>query len=65
MSRVIGILFALAVLIGAIFAFSPRPAPVFHATGLRIDTVLLLDAARSGKRLVMAGERGRIFLSDD
>ncbi len=65
MSRLIGILFSLAVLAGAIFAFLPRPTPVFPATGLRIDTVLLLDAARAGKRLVTAGERGRIFLSDD
>ena len=65
MSRLIGLLFALAVLVGAIFAFSPRPTPVFPATGLRIDSVLLLDAVRAGNRLVTAGERGRIFLSDD
>ena len=65
MSRIVGILFSLAVLSGAIFAYSPRPAPVFPATGLRIDTVMLLDAVRAGKRLVAAGERGRIFLSDD
>jgi photosystem II stability/assembly factor-like uncharacterized protein len=65
MSRAAGLLFSLAVLLGAIFAFSPRPPQVFPATGLRVDTVLLLDAARAGKRLVAAGERGRIFLSDD
>ena len=65
MSRLIGILFSLAVLAGAIFSFLPRPTPAFPATGLRIDTVLLLDATRAGKRLVTAGERGRIFLSDD
>lgn len=65
MSRAAGILFSVAVLLGALFAFSPRPAQVFPATGLRIDTVLLLDAARAGKRLVAAGERGRIFVSDD
>lgn len=65
MNRSIGLLFSLAVLLAAIFAFSPRPVPVFPATGLRIDTVLLLDAARAGKRLVTVGDRGRIFLSDD
>ncbi len=65
MKRLIGILFSLAVLLGAIFAFSPRDIPVFPETGMRADTVLLLDAARAGKRLVTVGERGRIFLSDD
>lgn len=65
MRRVIGLLFSAAVFCGAVFAFSPRLIPVFPATGLRVDTVLLLDAARAGKRLVAAGERGRIFLSDD
>ncbi len=65
MSRCVGILFSMAVLLGALFAFSPRPTPLFPVAGLRIDTVLLLDAARAGKRLVTAGERGRIFLSDD
>ena len=65
MSRVVGALFSAAVFFGAVFAFSPRTIPVFPETGLRIDTVLLLDAARAGKRLIAAGERGRIFLSDD
>ncbi len=65
MRRVIGLLFSAAVLFGAVFAFAPRPIPVFPETGLRIDTVFLLGAARAGKRLVAAGERGRIFLSDD
>lgn len=65
MRRLTGILFSLAVLLGAIVAFSPRAIPVFPETGMRADTVLLLDAARAGKRLVTAGERGRIFLSDD
>ena len=65
MNRLIGILFSLAVLFGAVFAFSPRAIPVFPATSLRIDTVLLLDAVRAGNRLIAAGERGRIFLSDD
>ena len=65
MSRSVGLLFSLAVLLAALFAFAPRPIPVFPETGLRVNTVLLLDAVRAGKRLVTAGERGRIFLSDD
>lgn len=65
MRRVIGLFFSAAVFFAAVFAFSPRPIPVFPETGMRIDTVLLLDAARAGKRLVAAGERGRVFLSDD
>ncbi|MCW5605889.1 MAG: sialidase, partial [Burkholderiales bacterium] len=65
MNRLIGLTFCVAVLLAATFAFSPRAVPVFPATGLRVDTVLLLDAARAGTRLVAVGERGRIFLSDD
>ena len=57
--------FSASVLLAAIFAFSPRTIPEFPATGLRIDTVLVLGAARAGTRLVAAGERGRIFVSDD
>ena len=30
-----------------------------------LDRILLLDAARAGKRLVAVGERGRILISDD
>jgi photosystem II stability/assembly factor-like uncharacterized protein len=65
MRRLSGITFAAAVFAAAVFAFSPRAIPTFPATGLRVDTVLLLDAVRAGDRLVAAGERGRVFLSDD
>jgi photosystem II stability/assembly factor-like uncharacterized protein len=57
--------FSAAVLLAAAFAFSPRALPEFPVTGVRIDTVLVLGAARAGKRLVAAGERGSIFVSDD
>ncbi|MBM3358424.1 MAG: sialidase [Betaproteobacteria bacterium] len=65
MSRLLGIVFCASVFLAGGYAFSPRSIPQFPATGLRVDTVLLLDAARAGARLVAAGERGRIFLSDD
>ncbi|HXF67540.1 MAG TPA: YCF48-related protein [Burkholderiales bacterium] len=63
--RLLGLAFCAAVFLAAVFAFSPRAIPEFPATGLRIETVLVLAAARAGERLVAAGERGRIFLSDD
>lgn len=65
MSRLLGIVFSASVFLAGAFAFSPRTLPTFPATSLRVDTVLLLAAARAGARLVAAGERGRIFLSDD
>ncbi len=65
MRLLLGIVFSASVFLAAAFAFSPRTLPEFPATGLRIDTVLVLGAARAGPRLVAAGERGHIFLSDD
>lgn len=61
----LGLVFSVVVLFAVAFAFSPRTLPEFPATLVRIDTVLILGAARAGKRLVAAGERGRIFVSDD
>lgn len=63
--KFLSLAFCAAVFLCAAFAFSPRAIPEFPATGLRIETVLVLAAARAGERLVAAGERGRIFLSDD
>lgn len=65
MRRLLGIAFAASVFLAAAFAFSPRAIPTFPATGLRVDTVLLLDGARVGARIVAVGERGRILVSDD
>lgn len=58
------VLLALVLLVAA-YAFSPRPLPRFPATGVAVDSVLLLAAARAGDRVVAAGERGKVFLSDD
>lgn len=58
------VLFALVLLVAA-YAFSPRAVPPFPATGVAVDSVLLLAAARAGDRVVAAGERGRVFVSDD
>ncbi len=65
MRRLLGSAFSVAVLLAAVYAFSPRALPEFPATGLRIDTVLVQAAARAGSRLVAVGERGHVFLSDD
>ena len=65
MNKAIGIAFSLLVLLAAAYAFSPRPAPVFPAKGISVDTLLLLDAAQAGKRLIAVGERGHIVISDD
>ncbi len=65
MSKAIGIAFSLLVLLAATFAFSPRPAPIFPARGISVDTLLLLDAAQAGERLIAVGERGHIVISDD
>ena len=65
MRRLLGIAFSIAVFLAAAYAFSPRGVPEFPATGLRIDTLLVLDAVRAGSRLVAAGEGGHVFLSDD
>ena len=58
------VLFALVLLLAS-YAFSPRPAPRFPATGITVDSVLLLDAALAGPRVIAAGERGNVFVSDD
>jgi len=60
-----GIVLFVLVLAVAAYAFSPRPVPRFPATGVAADSLLLLDAARAGKRVVVAGERGNVFVSDD
>lgn len=65
MSRVIGLAFAVFVALAASFAFSARKLPAMPATETRIGNVLLLDAQRSGKRLVAVGEQGLIFVSED
>ena len=65
MNKAIGIAFSLLVFLAAAYTFSPRPAPVFAARSTSIDTLLLLDAAQAGQRLIAVGERGHIVVSDD
>jgi len=65
MNKAIGIAFSLLVFLAAAYAFSPRPAPPVAARGIAVETLLLLDAAQAGQRLVAVGERGYIALSDD
>ena len=65
MTKLIGFGFSLLVFVVAAYAFSPRHAPVFPSTGISVNSLLLLDAARIGKRIVAVGERGHIVLSDD
>lgn len=65
MNKAIGIAFSLLVFLAAAYAFAPRPAPPVAARDIAVDTLLLLDAAQAGTRLVAVGERGHIVLSDD
>jgi photosystem II stability/assembly factor-like uncharacterized protein len=65
MYKALGIAFCLLVFVAAGYAFSPRPLPAFPATGLAVNSLLLLDGVRAGSRVIAAGERGYIFVSDD
>jgi photosystem II stability/assembly factor-like uncharacterized protein len=61
----LGIVLFLLVFLAAAYAFSPRPVPAFPAAGVEVDRLLLLDGVRVGRRVIAAGERGHIFVSDD
>ncbi|THF62913.1 sialidase [Pseudothauera nasutitermitis] len=64
--KAIGVLFVLFVGATVMFAFSPRHGAPVPPTEIRIEQLLMLDAALlEDGRLVAAGERGRIFYSDD
>lgn len=65
MNKAIGLLFTVFVALAAGFAFSARKPPPMPATETNIHNTLLLDAQRSGQRLVTVGEHGFIFVSDD
>ncbi|MHB1358350.1 MAG: WD40/YVTN/BNR-like repeat-containing protein [Rhodocyclaceae bacterium] len=65
MNRVIGLGFAVFVALAASFAFSARKLPPMPATEIHIGKALLLDAQRTGQRLVTVGEHGYIFVSDN
>jgi photosystem II stability/assembly factor-like uncharacterized protein len=53
------------VLGAALFAFSPRPIPLFTATQVFPDRVLINGLAQNGKRILAAGEQGHILVADD
>lgn len=53
------------VLGAALYAFSPRPAPVFPATQVYPDRVLVNGLAQNGKRILAVGEQGHILVADD
>lgn len=65
MNRVIGLGFAVFVVLAASFAFSARKLPPMPATETHIGNALLLDTQRTGQRLVTVGEHGYIFVSDN
>lgn len=65
MNKIIGPLFAVFVACAVGYAFSARKGPPLPATEITVHNALLLDARRAGERLVAAGERGYIFVSDD
>ena len=65
MNKIVGLVCFLVVLGAAVFAFAPRPVPVFPATAVSASRLLLLGVAAADKRAVVVGERGVIMLSDD
>jgi photosystem II stability/assembly factor-like uncharacterized protein len=65
MNKIVGLVVFVVVLGAAMFAFAPRPLPVFPATAVSASRLLLLGVAAADKRVVAVGERGVIVLSDD
>lgn len=55
---------AALVLGAALYSFSPRPHPVFPATQVYADRLLVTGLARQGERLIAAGEQGQILVAD-
>lgn len=66
MSRAVGSLFVVFVLVAVAFAFSERSTPPQPPTAIRITQLQMLDVAQGGGgRLIGVGERGYVFVSDD
>jgi photosystem II stability/assembly factor-like uncharacterized protein len=57
-------LIVVLVLGAAFYAFSHRPPPPFPATAVHPDRVLINGIAKSGSRLIAAGELGHILIAD-
>ncbi|MES0875247.1 WD40/YVTN/BNR-like repeat-containing protein [Sinimarinibacterium thermocellulolyticum] len=58
------LLVAALVVGGAVYSFSPRQPPVFPATQVHPDRLLVNDVDRSGERFVAVGEQGQILVAD-
>lgn len=58
------LLLVLLVLLASIYAFSPRPIPLFPVTQVHPSDLLINGLAQSGKRLVAVGEQGHILIAD-
>ncbi|MDB5988369.1 MAG: hypothetical protein JWR16_3422 [Nevskia sp.] len=58
------VLMVVLVMGAALFAFSPRPTPPFPPTRIAPDRLLIDGIARSGTRLLAAGELGTILIAD-
>ena len=65
MNQIVGLAFVLYVTLVATLAFSPRQGPVPPPPQNRIEQLLMLDGLALDERLVVVGERGRVFLSED
>ena len=65
LSRIVGLLFILYVALAAVFAFAPRQGAQSTAPHTRLEQLLMLDGLALDGRLLVAGERGQVFLSDD
>ncbi|SER22302.1 Uncharacterized protein SAMN04488038_12218 [Solimonas aquatica] len=59
------IVFVLLVSAAAIYAFSPRPTPVFPATQIHPQDLLVTALARQDSRVIAVGEQGHILIADD
>lgn len=59
------LLLALLMVSAAVYSFSPRPAPLFPATRVQPDNMLVNSVARQGSRLVLVGEQGKILTAND
>ncbi|MCW8874468.1 MAG: YCF48-related protein [Gammaproteobacteria bacterium] len=65
MNQFLGLAFVLYVALVAIFAFSPRQGSVPPPPEIRIEQLLMLDGLVLDEGLVVVGERGRVFFSED
>ena len=57
-------LMVVLVFVAAVYSFSHRPPPAFPATQIHPDKLLVNGLARSGERIVAAGELGHILVAD-